>query len=714
MLHFRVIIGMIHIIKAGIIHLVIFMLPILPGGAAPYQGQHAAVELISDISQVAAGKSFHLGLRFNLEPHWHIYWSNPGASGLPPEVEWALPEGFSVGKIQFPAPERFEWSGLVSYGHEGAPLFIVPVQAPDDLKIGEAVRIRASAFWLICNDTCIADEAVLDLQLPVAAVAGVSEEAVLFEEARLAQGRQSGGPDLLMSVQDGGLEIEFPGRTEIKEQSGLYFFPETEGWIDPNAEQTLLSDPLRLRLEFDKGHDGSLPGMVAGILQIEEAFFSVEIQAFGDGDRVALDTVESNEVASAKDLQEWLLSLGLSGWLVLAFLGGLLLNIMPCVLPVLSLKVLSLLKHTGQSRRQAILHGLFYTAGVVGSFLALSGVLFALRAAGHWIGWGYQLQSPGFTLALAVLFFVFAFNLFGVFEMGAGLVGADSRVSQRNDWFGSFGMGVLAAVVGAPCMGPMVASVSGIAIQAPVGLGLMVFAMMGLGLASPFLLLAVFPQFITKLPKPGLWMETFKQMMGFLLLLAVIFLASVIGSAGGVPAMIQLLLVLFVCAVAVWIYGRWGALAKPRSTRRKALISALLLILAALVYGTGQLNRAYHESEVQLEGPWATWSPDRVEAELTAGRSVFVDFTASWCLICQANKIPLRSEATEALFESYGITSLEADWTLRDPVIAKVLHTYGRAGVPLYLLIQPGGSAIELPQNLTFGIIEQTIKKAFD
>ena len=211
-------------------------------------------------------------------------------------------------------------------------------------------------------------------------------------------------------------------------------------------------------------------------------------------------------------------------------------------------------------------------------------------------------------------------------------------------------------------------------------------------------------------------METFKQIMGFLLLLAVVFLASVIGSAGGASAMVQLLLVLFVCAVAAWIYGRWGALAKPKPTRRKALLLTILLIGGGLFYGVGQLDKAYAEAVggEKTDGPWATWSPERVEAELAAGRSVFIDFTASWCLICQANKIPLRSAETEALFAEYNIVSLEADWTLRDAVIARVLEEHGRAGVPLYLLIQPDGSTTELPQNLTRGIIESAVKKAFD
>ena len=696
------------------IFVVCFLASIAASAAAPYSGQHAKVELLADVSEIVPGETFHLGLRFELEPHWHVYWKNPGASGLAPEVDWDLPEGFEVGAMEFPRPERFELSGLVSYAHEGTPLFIVPVQAPFELQAGDTVTVQASVFWLICKDVCIADDAELELKLPVGDGMLPDENAALFAAARDAQPLADFGVEMSASLGVGNLvEMTIRGLDGIEEADDVYFYAEAEGVIDPNAEQTLLFDPLRLQVSLDTTFSGDLPETIAGVLQVRDGYFVI-----GQGSASMPEGAASSVPVSAekKGFEQRLLDLGIAGWLILAFLGGFILNIMPCVLPVLSLKVFSLLKHTGQSRGQAVLHGLAYTLGVVASFVALAGILFALRAAGQWIGWGYQLQSPGFTLGLAVLFFVFGLNLLGVFEIGAGLVGADAKISQRNDLLGSIGMGILAAVVGAPCMGPLVASVSGLAIQAPVGLGLLVFGVMGLGLASPFLVLAIFPKLVSKLPKPGLWMETFKQIMGFLLMLAVIFLASVIGSAGGASGMVQLLLVLFVCALGGWIYGRWGALSKPKLTRRKALLLALLLIGGSFFYGVGQIEQAYAgvARGEKADGPWATWSPERVEAELAAGRSVFIDFTATWCLICQANKIPLRSAEIEALFEEYNIVSMEADWTLRDSVIARVLEEHGRAGVPLYLLIQPDGTTTQLPQNLTRGIIERAVKKAFD
>lgn len=682
--------------------------------AAPYQGQHATAELIADTATVVPGQSFHIGLKMDLEEHWHVYWKNPGASGLPPEISWTLPEGFEVGELQFPAPERYELGGLVSYAHEGSPLFFLEARAPDELEVGSSITIGAEAFWLICKDVCIADESSFSLELEVGSVKTPVNSA-LFGLALAAQAQPIKALSLFGADRDGFLDLALNGLELSESEADLYFYAQPEGLLDPNANQVLSDDRARLSIPLAETFSGELPQSLRGILAVGDENFLVEVATVRAPEAVPAENFEasSRKTEESAGFEKRLLSFGFGGWLILAFIGGLILNIMPCVLPVLSLKVFSLLKHTGQSRSQALSHGLAYAAGVVSSFVALAAVLFALRAAGELIGWGYQLQSPGFTLGLGVLFFVFGLNLLGVFEIGVGLVGADSKVSQRSDLFGSFGMGVLAAVVGAPCMGPLVASVSGLALQVSAAKGLVVFGTMGLGLASPFLLLAVFPKLVAFLPKPGVWMETFKQFMGFLLMLAVIFIASVIGNSGGVSAIVVMLLVLFLAGLAAWIYGRWAAPVKPARTRRIASVIAAVLLIGSLVFGVGAVGQAYEAatSKIKADGPWATWSPERVEQELEAGNAVFVDFTATWCLICQANKLAMRSEETTALFEANGVVSLEADWTLRDPVIAKVLQDYDRAGVPLYLLYSPDGRVTELPQNLTNGIIRDAVEK---
>ncbi|WP_269524208.1 protein-disulfide reductase DsbD family protein [Coraliomargarita parva] len=712
--------------KSFVFHLLAFCAGLIGGPAvqaAPVQAEHARVELVSEADAIVPGQVLNLALHFELEEHWHIYWKNPGASGLPVEVVWGLPEGFVAGPIQWPSPERIEMAGLINYGHEAEVTFIVPVEVPADYPQGQAVTLSAEAFWLICKEVCLPGEASLELELPSAGSASPSSHADLFEAARSSQPEASGpwtvrgaieGNELVLDLESSGAPLP----------ADLYFYAGSEGIVDPNAAQSVAftgEATLRLRAPLDTPFfDRERPDRIEGVLQAESGNWQVDFPLGLDGQPKVSGGAGAvgKYMPESTGLEGALLKLGIPGWLALAFLGGLILNIMPCVLPVLSLKVFSLLKHAGQTRGQAFAHGLGYTAGVVLSFLALAGALFALRALGERIGWGFQLQSPGFVVVLTLLFFLFGLNLMGVFELGTSLVGADTKVSQRKDLAGSFGMGILAAVVGAPCMGPMVASVSGIAVQASVPTGLAIFGTMGLGLASPFLLLSIFPKLVAYLPKPGVWMETFKQLMGFLLMAAVLFLAWVAGRSGGVDAVLVLLIMMLAVGVAAWIYGRWGAPHRTKRSQRIALGSSIVLVIGSASWAVRSVGASYeasaaHSDVATEDGIWGEWSKARVEAELAAGNPVFVDFTATWCLICQVNKkVALHTSATEALFEERGIVALEADWTRYDAAITEELERYGRSGVPLYLFLTPDGGTTVLPQSLTNGIIRDAVEKA--
>ena len=687
--------------------------------AAPEVVGAVTVELIAETTVVVPGERFNVALDFKLEPHWHLYWKNPGASGLPVEVEWQLPAGLSAGEIQWPAPERIELGGLMNYGYEDAVTLIVPIEAAQDFELGSAVPIQAEVSWLACEEFCMPGDASLSLALTAGAEAVKSGEAPAFEaaRARLPAPIAPWGVTAVIEGQDLVLTIEQVDGLAIP--SDLYFYADKEGVIEPSALQALSSvgeGQVQLRAELDVAQLQEPSAAVAGVLQSQSGNWSINLRIGADAAGAATESL-AGQVPAATGFEGVLLNLGLPGWLLLAFLGGLILNVMPCVLPVLSLKVFSLLKHSGQSRAQALLHGGAYTAGVVASFLALAAVLLALRAVGERIGWGFQLQSPNFVVVLTVVFFLFALNLMGVFEVGTSLVGADTKVSKRNDALGSFGMGVLAAVVGAPCMGPLVASVSGIAVQTNAATGLLIFGVMGLGLASPFLFLSVFPKLVAYLPKPGVWMESVKQFMGFLLMAAVVFLALVAGRLGGVDAVIALLIALLVAGLAAWIYGRWSVPVKPKRTQRIAQMISLALLVVASYYAISETKAAYENfetgSSVSKNGQWQPWSSERVETELAAGKPVFIDFTASWCLICQVNKkIATHTQATEALFEEYGVVALEADWTRYDSAITTELERFGRSGVPLYVLYAPDGEVTVLPQSLTNGIVREAVEKA--
>ena len=725
----------------------------------PIDAKHAKVRLVSEAASVEPSDTFYVGMEFELEKHWHVYWKNPGASGLPVELEWTLPEGLEAGEIVWPPPERIKFGDMYVYGYEDSVLLMVPMTWSDAKPTPETLTIKAEAFWLICKEVCLPDEATLKIEVPVSEKTAINKETShLFENAR--EQRPSPfreAPWQLNALKKAdALEFRFDGGKPPPPDRQIYFFAEQESLIDANASQTFAQtapESWKLRAPIPAAYPKNTPDRIKGLLQVGDAFWSVntplqtsrknqETAVSSETTSAAADstsgqeeksetnkTVGASSIGNANGLESGLFDLGWPGWLALAFLGGLILNVMPCVLPVLSLKVFSLLQHRGEPHSAALKHGLVYTAGVVLSFLLLGVLLLALRSMGQQIGWGFQLQNPAFLTILVLVFFLFGLNLLGVFEIGTRLVGADAQVANRNDLLGSFGMGILATVVGAPCIGPFMASVGGLVVQVEASLALTICGFMGLGLAFPFLLVAFFPKCLAFLPKPGAWMESVKHVFGFMLLAAVLFLLYVAGTSGGVDALMNMHLLLWIGALTAWIYGRWSVPHRSIPVRRLAAWSSLALLVVATAWTIKENQMAYAQSteppmpsradaaqnEDQLK-PWADWSRERVEQLLQQGTPVFVDFTASWCLICQVNKKrALRTDATRELFETYGIQSLVADWTRNDPRITREIERFERAGVPLYVLYLPNGEHHILPQNLSNetirNAVEQTLGK---
>jgi thiol:disulfide interchange protein DsbD len=725
-----------HLLRSIVSATGILLPAVIPGtlDGEPVEVGPARVSLLAEEDAVAPGSSFTVGLHFELEEHWHVYWRNPGASGLPVTIDWDLPPGFEAGPIEWPAPEAIPLGGLVNYGYEDEVLLAVEMRAPADLAAGRDISLRAEADWLICKEACLPGSASLSLELPVRPAAEVrpSGDADRFAAARARLPEADPPFTLRFLAEEEALFLELHPADGAELPSDAYLFAAEEGIVDPNGSQALTRDPegtAQLRIPLEVGASGNLPGRLEGVLQTSgpggKKHWKVAVP-LGGPDSEAVEAVAGSGAnpatgaasSGADGFEGFLLGRGLAGWIVLAFLGGLILNVMPCVLPVLSLKVFSLLRHSGQSRAHSIAHGFSYTAGVVVSFLILASMLLVLRAGGEQIGWAFQLQNPAFVVVLAFVFFLFGLNLMGVFEIGTSLVGADSAFARRHDLAGSFGMGILAALVGAPCMGPLVASVSGIAIQGTAATGLLLFTFMGLGLASPFLFLAVFPKLTAFLPKPGAWMESLKQFMGFLLMAALLFLLWVLSDQSGVDAVIAVLGALLVAGLAAWVYGRWAAPAKGPRSRWIARAAAAALLLLSLGYGLDEA-RAGHDrlmtgpAVAEGENGWAAWSQEAVSRELAAGRPVFVDFTATWCLICQVNKkTVLQTEEAAALFEEYDVATLEADWTRADPEITAELEKYGRSGVPLYLVFSPEhpGRPEILPQRLSVQVIREALQ----
>ena len=489
--------------------------------------------------------------------------------------------------------------------------------------------------------------------------------------------------------------------------------------IDSLEQQTIGREAISLvaNIRWLLCKDICIPGETQAVLELSVADKSQATEHAPKLKEVLTGSQLSLETKETLNFESQVLSFGLLGWLGLAFLGGLILNLMPCVLPVLSIKLMSLFESAHQDQRKILLHGCMYALGTVSSFIILALVLFTLRSFGESVGWGFQLQDPYFVTFLIALFFLIGMNMIGVFEVGLSLVGIGAKASskQSSPW-ASLGTGILATIAGAPCVGPFIGGVSGLALQADLWTGLSVFGFMGLGMASPFLLCAVFPNLLKCLPKPGPWMQVFRQIMGMLLIGSAAFLVWVVQQSTGNTGLLYLLCFLVLIALSGWVYGRWGSSNYLNPYRNLVSILATLLVLGGFLVVSQNIAKLYGESMNTVnnaaEDTWASWSEDAVDEVLSNGRIAFVDFTASWCLICQSNKVlVLRTPETAALFEKYKVVPFTADWTLRNSKITRALESYKRSGVPLYLFLTPEGGHKVLPQNLSHSIMEAELLK---
>lgn len=403
--------------------------------------------------------------------------------------------------------------------------------------------------------------------------------------------------------------------------------------------------------------------------------------------------------------------------LVFAFIGGIILNLMPCVLPVLSLKIMGFIQQAGEDKSKTRKHGLAFTLGVLVSFWVLAGFLIALRAGGEYLGWGFQLQSPGFVIILSILLFLFGLSMFGVFEIGTTLTSVGHGTANKSSYTGSFSSGVLATIVATPCTAPFMGSALGFALSQPAYVSLLIFTFLGLGMALPYVVLTSTPALLKFVPKPGAWMESFKQFMGFLLMATVLWLLWVLSFQAGSDGVILLLLSLIIVSIGGWIYGRWGNISKKTSTRRIAQILAVIFIIGGIVFSLQNIEaKSENNSGIHKQGSieWQPYSPELLAQLRSEGKPVFVDFTAAWCLSCQVNeKIAFGSQSVQDAFKNEGVVTLKADWTNSDPVITKALAEFGRNSVPLYVLYYGKSSNKPeiLPEILTPGIVLDALKK---
>lgn len=674
-----------------------------PAGAKPVQTPHVQAHLISEVAAARAGQPFWVALRLNMRDGWHTYWRNPGDSGLATTIDWTLPEGFTASEIHWPYPERIPVGPLMNFGYHGEVWLLTQIQPPATLVEAEPLALQAHARWLVCEEDCIPEEAVLSLTLPVGAESALVDPRWTegFAATRRALPQPNPWPASFQATVD-VLTLELKAGPSAGNIAGLAFFPAEDGIIDHAAPQTIQHDGSTIQLTVARGFAPTLSEPLAGVFVLQEWL--------GDGEPVVhAFTLAASHAEPATPLAYPILAQSL----LLALLGGVLLNLMPCVFPVLSLKALGLARHAHESPGAVRAHGLAYTAGILVCFALVAGVLIALRAAGEQIGWGFQLQSPMFVALLAYFMFALALSLSGVFEIGGRLMGLGGRWADRPGYSGSFATGALAVVVATPCTAPFMGAALGFALTQPWLVSLAVFQALGLGLALPYLLLSFSPALLRFLPRPGPWLERGKQLLAFPLYATAAWLVWVLSHQAGPDGVAAALAGMILIAFAIWLAQAVRAAGRGwRLTGRAGAALALVLALGLTRLPATDLEPASAAAQPASAIPWEPFSPARLAELQAAGRPVFVNFTAAWCITCLVNERVALSSARVALeLADREVATLKADWTHRDPVITAALADFGRGGVPLYLLYAPQAKepAI-LPQILTEALVLQNLQ----
>jgi thiol:disulfide interchange protein/DsbC/DsbD-like thiol-disulfide interchange protein len=674
-----------------------------PTFANPIQTPHVQAHLVSEFAAAQPEQPFWVALRLTIRDGWHTYWRNPGDSGLATTIDWTLPEGFTASAIHWPYPERIPVGPLMNFGYHGEVWLLVQIQPPATLAEAEPVTLQAHAQWLVCEEDCIPEEGVLRLTLPVSAESAPLDPR--WSEGFVATRRALPQPNpwpASFHVTADALTLELDAGPSAGNIAELTFFPAEDGIVDHAAPQTVQRDGSILRLTAARGGASALPEPLPGVFVLQERLDDGEpvVHAF---------TLAASHAEPAPPLAYPVLAQSL----LLALLGGVLLNLMPCVFPVLSLKALGLARHAHESPGAVRAHGLAYTAGVLVCFALVAGVLIALRAAGEQIGWGFQLQSPMFVALLAYFMFALALSLSGVFEIGGRLMGVGGHWADRPGYSGSFATGALAVVVATPCTAPFMGAALGFALTQPWSISLTVFLALGLGLALPYLLLSFSPALLRFLPRPGPWLERGKQLLAFPLYATAAWLVWVLSQQAGPDGVAAALAGMILIAFAIWLAQTVRAAGRGwRLTGRVGAAVALVLALGLTRLPATGPEAGYVASQPSSAVAWEPFSPARLAELQAAGQPVFVNFTAAWCITCLVNERVALSSARVALeLADREVVALKADWTHRDPVITSALATFGRGGVPLYLLYAPEATEpVILPQILTEALLLQTLE----
>jgi thiol:disulfide interchange protein DsbD len=693
------------------------------GEVATIETEHVRADIVLRNATTAPGDVAEIAIRHTLADGWHTYWTNPGDSGEPPIVDWTLPEGAAALDLAFPVPEAIPYPPLVNHGYKGEFTLMTGVTVPQDWPTGTPLPVTVRMDWLVCEQICIPEGGEASFMIPTGAASEpdsavaftfVQAEWALPEESDAAATYSRDGETIWLSV-------------PVGEPAGAHFFALDRDALDHTAEQVAVevADGPGMTVRLTGGR-GALDGTLEGVLATDDGAWRITATGEPDPEPPAAaapaavepltlptsgDAAPSSPAAvpGAAALMPDIPALGLGQAVLFAFLGGVILNLMPCVFPVLALKALGLVSHAGAPFPRRAAHAGAYTAGILASFAVLAAALLALEAAGVAAGWGFQLQSPPFVAVMALVIFAVGLNLSGVFEIGTSLTRLGGH-GARDGLGGSFATGLLATVVATPCTAPFMAAAIGAALAASPPTMFAVFGGLGLGLAAPFVVLALVPGLARVLPKPGVWMERLKQALAFPLYATAAWLVWVLAQLAGTEALPPVFAGLVLTAFAAWLFGlsQRGSGRSHRLATGLAAASLAAGLLALWPAATGTPPRPVASAEAS--GLAQPFSPDRLAALRDEGAPVFVNVTAAWCITCKVNeRVVLDDPAFNALLSEAGVSYLVADWTRRDPDISRFMEGFGRAGVPLYVAFDREGEARILPQVLTLA----TLRDAF-
>jgi thiol:disulfide interchange protein DsbD len=714
---------------------------------------HTKIRLLADVKAITPGSQFTIGVLMRMDEGWHTYWKNSGEAGLPTQIDWTVPEGFVAGEIQWPVPHKYNESDeVLTYGYERENMLFIPMTAPKTLKSGSTVTLKADVNWLECERMCIPGSASVELTLAVSASPAARDNVTLFDKFRAQVPEMfSPGSDLTLAWETltGGVDLHVSaiGASKFVVEKDVVpdFYPEAIEQLQIGRTQvTALTTDAHLLIPLSVYEKVTGPLVLRGVLVYQ-------VESGGRKASVVEVPLSKEFVSGLPTLGESVPPVGLLDqtfatiegaaaqqplylYVVFAIIGGLLLNIMPCVLPVIALKVFGLVKMGGDHPRQIRRLGWFFSLGILGSFIVLALLVIILQTAGEQIGWGFQFQEPIFVIVMSMIVFAFGLSLFGVYEIrlpGRTVASVGDVISKTSKggkgYLSSFSEGVFATILATPCTAPFLGTALGFAFAQPPAVILLIFTSTSFGMALPYLILTTKPGWSRFLPKPGGWMVTAKQFMGFLMMATLIWLLYILGKQLGMEAVIWTSAFLLAVGVACWLIGRFATLTASRGTYRTTWVIAVAIVVLGY-WGfiesildvrsviAGVPSTSHPAIAEDTEGiPWEPFSLARLEAHLQDNKAVFIDFTADWCLTCKVNeRAVLTDESVVAKFRSHDIVPIKADWTNRNPDITRLLAKFGRSGVPLYVVF-PAGRPTEpfvLPEVITTGMVIEAIERA--